>query len=154
MLIKKDKKVSLPIIAVVLIMIFYYMLRVTTLVENNNGIWNFELFSIALNELYKINTPIEFTMKNIVISVGVVFFVFMVYETYRMQNKKNIQENTYGSAEWKNSKDIKSKKDKVFENNIILTETEQISKNMKISKMNRHIILLGRPGTRKISLFF
>ena len=43
-----------------------------------------------------------------------------------MQSKKNIQENTYGSAEWGNSKDIENKKDKVFENNMILTQTELI----------------------------
>ena len=71
------------------------MLRITTLVSYNNGIWNLEFFSVALNELYKINTPIEVTNKNLVISLGVSFFAFMVYETYRMQNKKNIQENTY-----------------------------------------------------------
>lgn len=124
------------------------MLRVMTLVDANDGNWDLEFFTIALNNLYKINTPIAFTSRNLVNAMGVSFFVFMIYETYRMQNKKNIQENTYGSAEWRNSKDIATKRDKNFENNIILTQTELISKNMKTSGMNRHIILLGRPGTR------
>lgn len=31
---------------------------------------------------------------------------------------------------------------------MILTQTELVSKNMKKSGMNRHVILLGRPGTR------
>ena len=62
-----------------------------------------------------------------------------------MQNKKNIQENTYGSAEWKSPKDIIKKRDKNFENNMILTENELVSKDMKISQMNRHVILIGRP---------
>ena len=74
--------------------------------------------------------------------------MLMIYETYRMQNKRNVQENTYGSAEWRTSKDIENKRDKVFENNMILSQTEFISKNMKKSGMNRHVILLGRPGTR------
>lgn len=130
------------------------MLRVTTLVSNNNGIWNLDYFTVALNELYMINTPVDISGRNLGISAGVSFFVFMVYETYRLQNKKNIQENTYGSAEWKTPKDIESKRDKVFENNMILSQTEFISKNMKKSRMNRHVILLGRPGTRKISLLF
>jgi len=78
----------------------------------------------------------------------VAIFALMVYETYRMQNKRNVQENTYGSAEWRTSKDIENKRDKVFENNMILSQTEFISKNMKKSGMNRHVILLGRPGTR------
>ena len=69
------------------------MLRVTTAV--NNGNWSFEIFSTCLNELYKITTPISFTIINIVTSIGVAIFVLMLYETYKMQNKKNIQENTY-----------------------------------------------------------
>lgn len=130
------------------------MLRVLTLVDANNGTWNLEFFTITLNNLYKINNPVTITNKNIAIATGVSFFVFMIYETYRIQNKKNIQENTYGSAEWRNPKDIANKRDKNYENNMILTQTELVSKNMKISGMNRHVILLGRPGTRQISLLF
>lgn len=152
MLIKKTKKSSSTIIVIILLIIFYYMLRVTTLVEQNNGIWGLEILTISLNNLYKISTPLMLSGKNLAISVGVVFFCFMVYETYRMQNKKNIQENSYGSAEWCSPKDIKNKRDKIFENNMILTQTELISKNMKISGMNRHVVLLGRPGTRKIKI--
>ena len=130
------------------------MMRVTTLVNDNGGNWSLESFSVVLNELYKINTPLNMQGKNIAISLGVSFFAFMVYETYKLQNKRNVQENTYGSAEWKNSRDIIKKRDKNFENNMILTQTELISRNMKISGMNRHVILLGRPGTRKIQILF
>lgn len=154
MLVKKDKKTSILLLVIIFIIIFYYMLRVTTLVSCNDGIWKLDFFTIALNELYKINTPLDITGNNLVISGGVSFFVFMVYETYRMQNKKNMQENTYGSAEWRNPKDIIKKRDKDFENNIILTQTELVSKNMKISGMNRHIILLGRPRyTENLDIF-
>lgn len=130
------------------------MLRVTTLVSANGGNWDLDFFTIALNELYRINTPLDITGNNLTISGGVSFFVFMVYETYRMQNKKNMQENTYGSAEWRTPKDIIKKRDNTFENNMILTQTELISKNMKISSMNRHVILLGRPGTGKSRYYF
>lgn len=154
MLVKRNKKSSKVILTIILAIVFYYMLRVTTLVSSNGGIWSLDYFTIALNELYKINTPIDFAKQNLYIAIGVSFFIFMVYETYKMQNKKNMQENTYGSAEWKTQKDIKDKKDKNFENNMILTQTELISKNMKVSKMNRHVILLGRPGTRKVEILF
>lgn len=130
------------------------MLRVTTLVSSNGGNWDFEYFSKSLNELYVLNTPLDLQIKNIAISGGVAFFIFMIYETYKLQNKRNVQESTYGSAEWVNPKEVLDKRDSEFENNMILTETELISKNMQISKMNRHVILLGRPGTRKISLLF
>lgn len=148
MLVKKNKKTSKAMLIIVFVIIFYYMLRVTTLVSNNGGSWSLEYFTIALNELYKINTPLDFSRNNLVISIGVSFFVFIIYETYKMQSKRNLQENTYGSAEWKTTNDIKNKRDKKFENNMILTQTEFISKNMKKSGMNRHVILLGRPGTR------
>ena len=149
MLVKRNKKSSKVLFVIVFAIIFYYMLRVTTLVSANNGNWSFDYFTIALNELYKINTPIDFSRNNFLVSSGVSFFVLMIYETYKMQNKKNIKENTYGSAEWKTPNDIKDKRDKNFENNMILTQTELISKNMKISKMNRHVILIGRPGSGK-----
>lgn len=148
MLIKKDKKAPVLLLLIAFIVIFYYMLRVTTLVNSNNGIWDLEFFNIALSEIYKLNTSVDITSKNLAISAGVSFFMLMIYETYRMQNKRNVQENTYGSAEWRTSKDIENKRDKVFENNMILSQTEFISKNMKKSGMNRHVILLGRPGTR------
>lgn len=154
MLVKRNKKSSKIIFVIVFVIIFYYMLRVTTLVSSNGGTWSLEYFTIALNELYKINTPIDFTRNNLLISIGVSFFVLMIYETYKMQNKKNIQENTYGSAEWRTAQDIKDKRDKKFENNMILTQTELISKNMKISKMNRHVVLIGRPGSGKSRYYF
>ena len=37
---------------------------------------------------------------------------------------------------------------------MILTQTEQVSKNMGISKMNRHVVLIGRPGTGKSRYYF
>lgn len=154
MLVKKDKKPPYLLLFIVFIIVFYYMLRVTTLVNSNNGIWDLEFFNIALNDIYKLNTPVDITSKNLAISAGVSFFMLMIYETYRMQNKRNMQENTYGSAEWRTSKDIENKRDKIFENNMILSQTEFISKNMKKSGMNRHVILIGRPGTRQISLLF
>ena len=130
MLVKKKQKTPVVLLLIIFIIIFYYMLRVLTLVDANNGTWELEFFTIAFNDLYKINTPVTITSKNLVVAAGVSFFVFMIYETYRIQNKKNIQENTYGSAEWRTP------------------QTELVSKNMKISGMNRHVILLGRPGTR------
>lgn len=68
--------------------------------------------------------------------------------------KRICRKTRIGSAEWKNPKDIMKKRDKDFENNIILTQTELVSKNMKISGMNRHIILLGRPRhTENLGIF-
>ena len=48
-----------------------------------------------------------------------------------MQNKRNMQENTYGSAEWRTSKDIENKRDKVFEKEFrAITKINARSKNI------------------------
>ena len=75
-------------------------------------------------------------------------------KTKKRKIKRIFKKIHIGSAEWKSPKDIKNKRDKDFENNMILTQTELVSKNMKKSGMNRHVILLGRPGTRKIKILF
>ena len=64
MLVKRNKKSSKVLFVIVFAIIFYYMLRVTTLVSANNGNWSFDYFTIVLNELYKINTPIDFSRNN------------------------------------------------------------------------------------------
>ena len=72
----------------------------------------------------------------------------------KCKTKRIFKKIHIGSAEWKSPTDIKNKRDKEFENNMILTQTELVSKNMKKSGMNRHVILLGRPGTREIKILF
>ena len=72
----------------------------------------------------------------------------------KRKTRKIFKKIHIGSAEWKSPNDIKNKRDKDFENNMILTQTELVSKNMKKSGMNRHVILLGRPGTRQIKILF
>lgn len=154
MLVKRNKKVSPLLIFLGFLFFFIYILNVVSLVDLNNGVFDIKFLNIAVKNIYRINTPLSITNKNIAISGSISFFALMLYEVYKIQNKKNMQENTYGSAEWRNPKDIKDKRDKEFENNIILTQTELISKNMKKSGMNRHVVLLGRPGTRENKILF
>ena len=51
MLVKRNKRNSKIVFTIVFVIIFYYMLRVTTLVSNNGGNWSLDYFTIALNEL-------------------------------------------------------------------------------------------------------
>ena len=70
------------------------------------------------------------------------------------QNKKNIQENTHGSSEWEEPKNTLEFRDKDLIKNQIFTSTEMFAKDMKVSKRNRNVILLGRPGTGKSRYYF
>lgn len=150
MIVKRAKKNSFLFPFLIFILLFYCAMKIMTAITLG-GTASFDILNNVLNKLYKINTPLLFSVKNISISIGFGFFGLMVYETIRLQNKRNLQEQTYGSAEWCSPKDIKNRKDKNFENNMILTQTEMISKNMKKSKMNRNVVLIGSPRNWKIS---
>lgn len=154
MLVKRERKTSYVFIGLIVLIASYYALRVCTLIELNGGNFKVEYLNEALDNLYKLNTPLIITSKTIFISLFVGFFVLVIIANYLISQKRNIQENTYGSSDWEDSKNIQKFKDPNFENNLILTSTEMFSKNMKISKRNKNIILIGRPGTGKSRFFF
>lgn len=154
MLVKKEHKRPIIVLVIVGLIIFYYVLRVMTVVEQKGGKFELEILNDVLDEIYVINTPLSCTPKNLGVAAGVTFFSWAVYECFRLQNKKNMQENTYGSAEWQSSDTLKNKKSSNIHDNIILTKTEQVSKNMKKSGLNRHILMVGRPGMGKSRYFF
>lgn len=132
-----------------MLLTFYFSLRVCTLIELNGGTFQIELLNEAFNKLYLINTPLIITRQSITISIFVSIFLWMVIEAIKIQNKKNLQENTHGSSDWETPNAIKELREEELDKNQIFTSTEIISKNMRISKRNRHVILLGRPGTGK-----
>ena len=153
MLVKREKKQSFIIPMLIFVVIFYIVIRIMTQIDIE-GSFDITMVDEVLNNIYKITTPLSLTSKNVGISAAVALFALMVYESYIMSYKKNIQENTYGSAEWQSPSALKEKREKNIANNIILTSTEQVSKNMKVSHMNRNICLVGRPGTGKSKFFF
>lgn len=154
MIVKREKKKS-PIIPILIILLTaYVILKFMTGIDNNGGEFSMEILNKVSDDIFKFWQPISFTSKNIAISLAGGLFAWATYECLRLQNKKNMQENTYGSAEWQESKVLADKKEKNIEDNIILTETEQVAKNMRKSGMNRHILIVGRPGTGKSRYFF
>lgn len=154
MLVKREHKTSYVLIGLIVLIASYYTLRVCTLVEANGGEFKFDYLNEALDTLYKLNTPLIITSKTLLTSLFVGFFVLIIIVNYQLSQKRNIQENTYGSSDWEDSKNAKKFQDPVFEKNLIFTNTEFFSKNMRISKRNKNIILLGRPGTGKSRRFF
>lgn len=131
----------------------YYTLRVCSLTEMA-GKFEFSQLTEALDKLHIISTPVILNMKTITTSLFVGIFTWGIIQTVANQNKKNLQENTYGSAEWEDPKVIKPYCEKELEKNQIFTATEMFAKNMRISKRNRHLILIGRPGSGKSRYYF
>lgn len=77
---------------------------------------------------------------------------------YRAKNaKKYRQGKEYGSARWGNQKDIKPYLDPLFEQNIILTETERLMmsgrpKEPKYAR-NKNVLVIGGSGSGKTRFF-
>lgn len=78
--------------------------------------------------------------------------------TYRKKNAKKFRQGEeYGSARWGTEKDIQPFIDPVFENNILLTQTERLTMNSRPSKpqnaRNKNVIVIGGSGSGKTRFF-
>lgn len=71
--------------------------------------------------------------------------------------KKFRQGEEYGSARWGNAKDIEPFMDPVFENNILLTETERLTMNSRPKApkyaRNKNVIVIGGSGSGKTRFY-
>lgn len=78
--------------------------------------------------------------------------------TYRRKNAKKFRQGVeYGSARWGNEKDIQPFIDPVFEDNILLTQTERLTMNSRPSKpqyaRNKNVIVIGGSGSGKTRFY-
>lgn len=77
---------------------------------------------------------------------------------YRGKNAKKFRQGVeYGSARWGTAKDIEPYMDPVFENNIILTQTERLMmssrpKNPKFAR-NKNVLIIGGSGSGKTRFY-
>ena len=74
------------------------------------------------------------------------------------KNAKKYRKNAeYGSARWGNSDDIRPYVDPVFENNIILTQTERLTMNSRPkdpkTARSKNVLVIGGSGSGKTRFF-
>ena len=93
------------------------------------------------------------------LAVGIFLAAVLRLAVYvRGRNAKKFRKNMeYGSARWGKAEDIKPYIDPVFENNIILTQTERLTmnsrpKNPKTSR-NKNVLIVGGSGSGKTRFF-
>ena len=77
---------------------------------------------------------------------------------YRSKNAKKFRQGVeYGSARWGNRKDIEPFMNPVFENNVILTETERLTMNSRPKApkyaRNKNVIVIGGSGSGKTRFY-
>ena len=84
--------------------------------------------------------------------------IFRLILYYKVKNAKKFRHGEeYGSARWGNRKDIEPFEDSVFENNIILTETERLTMNSRPKApkyaRNKNVIVIGGSGSGKTRFY-
>ena len=99
----------------------------------------------------------SFHPRDLLIGVaGGIALRLVVY--YKAKNAKKFRQGVeYGSARWGNAKDIESYMDSVFENNVLLTQTERLMmsgrpKEPKYAR-NKNILVIGGSGSGKTRFF-
>ena len=91
--------------------------------------------------------------------VGVAAAIAIRLAVYiKSKNAKKYRKNVeYGSARWGNSDDIRPYVDPVFENNIILTQTERLTMNSRPkdpkTARNKNVLVVGGSGSGKTRFF-
>lgn len=99
----------------------------------------------------------SFYLRDLVIGLTVAGVLRLVVY-YRSKNAKKFRQGEeYGSARWGNRKDIEPFVDPVFENNIILTETERLTMNSRPKApkyaRNKNVIVIGGSGSGKTRFY-
>ena len=99
----------------------------------------------------------SFHPRDLLIGAGCgIAFRLVVY--YKAKNAKKFRHGVeYGSARWGNAKDIEPYIDSVFENNVLLTQTERLMmsgrpKQPKYAR-NKNILVIGGSGSGKTRFF-
>ena len=85
-------------------------------------------------------------------------FIFRLILYYKAKNAKKFRHGEeFGSARWGNRKDIEPFVDPIFENNIILTETERLTMNSRPKApqyaRNKNVIVIGGSGSGKTRFY-
>ena len=93
------------------------------------------------------------------LGVGVLLVAALRLAVYvKGRNAKKFRKNVeYGSARWGKAEDIKPYIDPVFENNVILTQTERLTMNSRPkdpkTSRNKNVLVVGGSGSGKTRFF-
>ena len=150
------KKVLLHIPYVV---VFYVVNKCTWLYQYCRGSTVVDRLMVLL-----MNYPLAFKKllpsiqpKSLAAGTIAVVSVWAVVYFKGKNGKKFRQGEEYGSARWGNEKDIAPFIDPVFENNILLTQTERLTMNSRPKKpkyaRNKNVIVIGGSGSGKTRFY-
>ena len=110
----------------------------------------------GLNDLFANPLP-SFFPRDLLIGAGCGIALRLVVYFKAKNAKKFRHGEEYGSARWGNAKDIEPYMDSVFENNVLLTQTERLMMSGRPSSpkyaRNKNILVIGGSGSGKTRFF-
>lgn len=148
----KDKSLKDKLILVLpYILCMFFISRIAELYRLCSG--DLLKFMQNIRYIYSVFPP-HFTVKDLLIGISIGFFIVYYIKFTRNLNKKNTRfGQEYGSSRWGTEKDIKPFIDEDPFNNIILSQTEQLSMKARMPKFdlnrNKHVIVFGGSGSGK-----
>ena len=154
-LIKENLKNNLYIVVFFLIaFIFFNKISFLARISQEKYVFNKVLYAFSnIRYIFK-GGLISFNKIDIAISLVILFLIILYFLTRTKRKLKNGVE--YGSASWGTSKDIKPYIDPIFEQNILLSQTERITinkpSNIKYAR-NQNVIVVGGSGSGKTRFF-
>ena len=99
----------------------------------------------------------SFNLYDLGIGAGAAVLVWAIIYFRKKNAKKFRQGEEYGSARWGNEKDIAPYIDPVFENNVILTQTERLMMNSRPKDpkyaRNKNVLIIGGSGSGKTRFY-
>ena len=99
----------------------------------------------------------SFALFDLAIGIGVAVILRLIMYS-KAKNAKKYRHNTeYGSARWGKPEDIAPYIDPVFENNVILTQSERLTMNNRPkdpkTARNKNVLVIGGSGSGKTRFF-
>ncbi|MDO4554415.1 MAG: type IV secretory system conjugative DNA transfer family protein [Lachnospiraceae bacterium] len=158
-LIKKMDKKKLFLLNFPYVIFAYFINKILWLYRVSAGVTSVDKLMETLNHFERAfaNPLPSFYYMDLLYGIaGGIAVKLVVY--YRAKNAKKYRQGVeYGSARWGTEKDIKPYMDPVFENNIILTETERLMmsgrpKEPKYAR-NKNVLVIGGSGSGKTRFF-
>lgn len=141
------------------VIMFYLVNKEAWLYRNCIGGTAFEkVLAVLTNFGLPFQNPMpSFQLRDLLAGLAGALLLWAVV-IYRKKNARKFRQGEeYGSARWGNEKDIRPFIDPVFENNIILTQTERLTMNSRPSKpqyaRNKNVIVIGGSGSGKTRFY-